>query len=236
MFNNKLIAQLKEQILQLQQSNSQLKLELDAQILNNSLLKKEYADYYKIKYELDSINNVSTKLQSINDEIKSKQLELSNLQYELNTVQSSNYIQTLGFYELKNDSKYYQDELNANRLQQKKMLLDKSYFIISEKWYVNNSIKDGNSLVNFLTKIVITSFNLTSDSILESVNIINSKSIQDRLTKIYNNYNSELNKHKIELSSKYLQLKLDEVQIRLNMYIVKQNEKEEENRRKEILR
>lgn len=236
MFNNKLIAQLNEQILQLNKDNSKLKLELDAQILNNQLLKKEYSDYYKLKASLDSINSVSDKLQSINDNIKSKQSELINLQSQINTIESANYIHTLGFFDLKNDSKYYQDELNANRAKQKLMLSNKTYFKVKEKWIINNSAKEGSKLLEFFVKICMSSYNLFCDNTIDKTNIVNQQYLKDRVKRIYDGYNKELSAHGVELSADYLELKLDEIDIRLKIYVAKENEKEEENRRKEVLR
>lgn len=236
MFNNKLIAQLNEQILQLNKDNSKLKLELDAQILNNQLLKKEYSDYYKIKASLDSINSISDKLQSINDDIKSKQSELINLQSQINTIESANYIHTLGFFDLKNDSKHYQSELNANRSQQKLMLSNKTYFKVKEKWIINNSAKEGSKLLEFFVKICMSSYNLFCDNTIDKTNIVNQQYLKDRVKRIYNGYNKELSTHGVELSADYLKLKLDEIDIRLKIYVAKENEKEEESRRKEVLR
>jgi len=236
MFNNKLITQLKQQVSQLQQSNSKLKLELDAQVLNNSLLKNEYIDYYKIKASLDSINSVSDKLQSINDTILSKQHELSQLQSQIDVITSANYIQTLGLYDLKYDSKYYIDELNSNRLEQRNMLSSRTHYNIIDKWVVNGDFRQGSLLLEFLLTVIVSSFNLYCDSTLNNISILNYDHIKNRISKIYNNYNDELIKHGVELSDNYLKLKLKEVDLRYFVKLKQQDDKDEEIRRKEILR
>lgn len=188
-------------------------------------------DYVRLQQQLSS-----QKLYNNCDEIKQQELYLSQLKSEIDIIKSANYINTLGFYDLKNDSKYYQDELSKNRSEQKLALIKKTYYTIVEQCYINGNQRDGSKLMEFLTRISISSLNIMSDSILDSVSIINVDNIKDRITRIFDNYNKELVKYGVELSSNYLQLKLNEVDIRLKIYIAKQNEKEEENRRKEILR
>jgi len=219
--------------------------------LNNALNNKVEElnhNLFVIKHQYDSLQTDYVRLQEVKeqlssqklynncDEIKQQELYLSQLKSEIDIIKSANYINTLGFYDLKNNSKYYQDELSKNRSEQKLALIKKTYYAIIEQCYINGNQRDGSKLMEFLTRISISSLNIMSDSILDSVSIINVDNIKDRITRIFDNYNKELTKYGVELSSNYLQLKLDEVDIRLKIYIAKQNEKEEENRRKEILK
>ena len=236
MFNNKL----KQQIEQLTQSNLSITTERDKLLSQVSNLTTQINTQLKTIANLESNQNQLQseldRLDVIKDEIKLKQSELNNLQSEIDTIESTNYIQTLGFYDLKYDSKYYQDELRNNRAKQKIMLSNKSYFDIKEKWYVNGNVKNGNKLLNFLLAISIKSYNLFCDNTMDKVDMVNKDYIATKLKKTYDSYNKELTAYGVELSADYLNLKLDEINIRLNIHIAKENEKEEENRRKEILR
>ena len=236
MFNNKL----KQQILQLTQSNLSITTERDKLLSQVSTLTNQINSQLKTIAKLESNQN---QLQSeldmldvIKDEIQLKQSELDNLQSEIDKIESANYIQTLGLYDLKYDSKYYQDELRDNREKQKIMLSNKTYFNICEAWYINGNKKEGNKLLNFLLAISIKSYNLFCDGTMDKVNMVNKDYITTKLKKTYDGYNKELTAYGVELSADYLNLKLDEINIRLNIHIAKENEKEEENRRKEILR
>jgi predicted RNase H-like nuclease (RuvC/YqgF family) len=93
MFNNKL----KQQIFKLQQDNYKLSFDLESQRGINKTLKQKCDEY----------ESVSNNLTYLNDTIKIKQSELSDLQSQIDNVESVNYIHTLGFYDIKNDSKYY---------------------------------------------------------------------------------------------------------------------------------
>jgi len=235
----------KQQIINL--SNQLTELTTLNNALNNKVEELNH-NLFVIKHQYDSLQTNYVRLQEVKeqlssqklynncDEIKQQELYLSQLKSEIDIIKSANYINTLGFYDLKNNSKYYQDELSKNRSEQKLALIKKTYYAIIEQCYINGNQRDGSKLMEFLTRISISSLNIMSDSILDSVSIINVDNIKDRITRIFDNYNKELTKYGVELSSNYLQLKLDEVDIRLKIYIAKQNEKEEENRRKEILK
>ena len=233
MFNNKKITQLKQQITQLSQSNLSITIERDKLLSQISNLTNQLETQSKKVAYLESNQN---RLQQLELDIKSKQSELTNLQSKIDTIESANYIQTLGFYDVKNDSKYYQDELRDNRVKQKIMLSNKTYFNIREAWYINGNKKEGNKLLNFILTISIKSFNLLADNTMDKVNIVNKDYLATKLKNTYDEYNKELTAYGVELSADYLKLKLAEIDIRLNIYIAKENEKEDENRRREILR
>ena len=238
MNKKKQIVNLSNQLTELTTLNNALNNKVEELNHNLLVIKHQYdslqTDYVRLQEVKEQLS--SQKLYNNCDEIKQQELYLSQLKSEIDIIKSANYINTLGFYDLKNDSKYYQDELSKNRSEQKLALIKKTYYTITEQCYINGNQRDGSKLMEFLTRISISSLNIMSDSILDSVSIINVDNIKDRITRIFNNYNKELVKYGVELSSNYLQLKLDEVDIRLKIYIAKQNEKEEENRRKEILR
>lgn len=147
-----------------------------------------------------SHNNLSQELYNNRDTTQSK----------IDTTESVNYV-----YDIKNDNKYYYSELNTNRLQQKIMLSNKTYFTVHDTQF------------NFLAKICITSFNAIFDNSISHMNIINHQYYKSTIRDIYESYNSDLSIYTIKLSADYLNLKLDEIDILANILIIKQNEKKE---------
>lgn len=93
MFNNKL----RQQILQLKQENYKLSSDLESQSGISRMLKQKCDEY----------ESVSNNLTYLNDTIKIKQSELSDLQSQIDNIESNVYIHSLGFYDLKHDSKHY---------------------------------------------------------------------------------------------------------------------------------
>ena len=232
MFNSKY----KQQIEQLNSDNSRL-IETSG-ILTSQIEKLRDTNSELInKLELTRIelNNLQLKFDS--DTIIAEKMKIVNeLTDKINDLSNTQRVQTLGFYELQYGSRYYRDELSKCRLTQKRMLIDKTYYKSSEDWSINGDIRQGNKLLEFFVNICITSFNMSCDNWLDKITIANYDYAKIKVEKIWNNYNNELIKHKAELVNGYLQLKLNEMDVRRNIYIKEQQEKEEERKQREIIK
>ena len=227
MFNNKL----KLQLTQLQSTISSQQAIIDRLTTELTLNRQNLAD------KESQLSKFSTEqLTELESQIKLKQDELLNISEQLESAQNSVQLQSLSFFNLEFNSQHYKDELKANRLKQKDMLLSKAYFAISDKWYVNGNSKSGDKLCSFLINICINSFNQLSDSCMKSVNVANYQSLYNKLTRAYKNYNDNMTKFNIGLNSAYLELKLEELKLNRNIDIKLVEEKEELAREKEILR
>lgn len=232
MFNKKYLQEidyLNKKIEQLNIENGRYVTEL---LQRKEELTKISTDFESVKAELTDLK----KTLDCDATILSKLSEIKELENNISDLKQRQYIQTLGFFDTEHNVRYYRDELSQCRLSQKRILIDKTYYSSKESWYINNNARDGNKLLEFLTSIAVTSFNLSCDSWFDNITIANAEYIKGKVTKIWNNYNLELNKHKVELNGEYLELKLREIDIRLNIYIRQQQDKEEERRQKEIIR
>ena len=172
----------------------------------------------------------------LDNQIKLKQSELLSITEQLDNSTSELHLQSLSFFNLEYNSQYYKDELVANKLKQRTMLSNKSYYSISEVWRVNGDYKSGNQLCLFLIDICISAFNALSDSIMQRVSVSNFSTYSNKLKRVYKNYNDNLSKFNIELNSAYLELKLEELELNRNIAIKLADEKEERDRQREILK
>lgn len=226
----------KIEVEKLSQQNKILVTENDSHLKELSILKSNIQNLTnKIGTKDNEIRELKNKL-NCDSIIAEKQKLVNELELKIEDLSNRQHIQTLGFFELQYDSRYYKDELSKCRQAQKRMLIDKTYFKSLEDWFINGDLYQGRKLLEFFLGISITSFNLSCDAWLENTTIVNCEFIKNKINRIWNNYNSELNNHKVELNMDYLKLKLDELDIRLNIYIKLQQEKEEERRQKEIIR
>lgn len=232
MFNKKYIQEidyLNKKIEQLNIENGRYVTEL---LQRKEELNNISADFESVKAELTDLK----KTLDCDATILSKLSEIKELENSISDLKQRQYIQTLGFFDTEHDVRYYRDELSQCRLSQKRMLIDKTYYLAKESWYINNSAREGNKLLEFFVSLSVTSINLSCDSWFDNITITNAEYIKGKVNKIWNSYNLELNKHKVELNSEYLRLKLREIDIRLNIYIRQKQDKEEEQRQKEIIR
>lgn len=219
---------------------------------------KKYKEQIKVmEMAIDSLkednNNLNSIIASLNEQIKtkddeikelhynyddiikSKKLEISKLDEQLHSYESNVEIQRLGFYDIK-EPLYYKDELVSVREKQRQILINKSYYNVSEKWFINGNSKQGDLLIRFLTHIAITSFNLLCDNCMDKVNVSNYCALENKIKKIFGNYNNELSKNSVQLNNNYLNLKLDELNINYKIKLAKDKEKEERQLQKEILK
>ena len=239
MFNNKSkLNQLQTQLTQQQSVITQLTTQLSN---SQSSLTAKDTELSQLRSQLTELQSQLSKFSSedltiLDEQIKLKQSELSSITLQLNNSTTELHLQSLSFFNLEYNSQYYKDELVANRLKQRNMLNDKSYFSISDKWVVNGNSKDGSKLSSFLIDICFSAFNALSDSIMQRVSVSNFSTYSNKLKRVYKNYNDNLSKFNIELNSAYLELKLEELELNRNIAIKLSDEKEERDRQREILK
>ena len=239
MFNNKSkLKQLQDQFIQQQSTITQLTTQLSNAQSSINTKDTELSQLRSQLTELQSdLSKFSTEdLTKLDKQIKLKQSELSSITQQLDKSTTELHLQSLSFFNLEYNSQYYKDELVANKLKQRSMLSNKSYYSISEVWRVNGDYKSGNQLCLFLIDICISAFNALCDSIMPRVSVSNFSTYSNKLKRVYKNYNDNLSKFNIELNSAYLELKLEELELNRNIAIKLNDEKEERDRQREILR
>ena len=227
MFNNKL----KLIISQQQATIDQLTTQID---LNKSNLALKDSQITELQSQLSKYS--TEQLTKLNQQILDKQYELSQIVSELESTKQSIQLQSLSFFDLPYSSQYYKDELRANRLKQREMLNNKSYFTMNESWFINGSKRDGDNLSKFLINICVSSFNSTCDSTMQKVNVTNYSDLVNKLKRAYDNYNANLIKFNISLNLNYLELKLAELELNRNISVKLDEEKEESARQRELVR
>ena len=237
MFNNNK-SRLQDQIIQQQSTITQLTTQLSNAQLSITNKDAELSQLRSTITELRSqLSKFSTEqLTELDNQIKLKQSELLSITKQLDNSTTELHLQSLSFFNLEYNSQYYKDELVANKLKQRDMLANLSYFTIKDKWIVNNSAKDGSKLSSFLIDICMSAFNSLSDSIMQRVTVSNFSTYSNKLRRVYKNYNDNLSKFNIELNSAYLELKIEELELNRNIAIKLADEKEERDRQREILK
>ena len=241
MFNNKLklkLTQLQSTILTQQSTIAQLSTQLSN---TQSLLTTKDTELSQLRSTITELRSQLSKfstevLTELDNQIKLKQSELSSITQQLDNSTTELHLQSLSFFNLEYNSQYYKDELVENKLKQRDMLANLSYFTIKDKWIVNNSAKDGSKLSSFLIDICMSAYNALSDSIMQRVSVSNFSTYSNKLKRVYKNYNDNLSKFNIELNSAYLELKIEELELNRNITIKLSDEKEERDRQREILK
>src|SRR5574344_96590 len=233
------ISELKQQ-LSIEKSNridlNNVNIKLNSQI---SDLQKKLTKY-KADFNLQDINlklsQAREQLSNTFNQIRENNLEIDKLNSEIVQLQDKKYIQSYGMYDKLYNSKYtsaqHIEQLKALRDKQSDMLRNKTYYKQINPFYVDDSEKRGDRLVEKLAKCAIRGFNLYSDGLIDKMNFSNLDSTKDKLTKIFNNISNDA----FEITKNYLDLKLKEIDLSYNICVVKQKEKEQKELEKEKIK
>jgi len=233
MFNNKsrLITKLQSTIYQQQVIIDQLTAQID---INKSNLSTYELTITKLQSQLSKYS--TEVLTELDEQIKLKQSELSQIMSQLNQKENEIHLTSLSFFNLEHDSQHYRGKIIENRLQQRDILSNDKYFSINEKWFVNGDMKSGTQLVYFLINICINSLNQMCDSLMQKVNVANYSTYRSKICRAWDNYDKNLSKFNVKLNDDYLNLKLTELELNLNVSVKLDEEKEELARQREIVR
>ena len=249
MFNKKYKDKIKELESQNQQLNDKLSkqsIQLDIEKSTNKELTElvnKLQEKYRDEIELDKIKSrISVKkdeLSNIENRIIDAKNELNFIQKELVQSYKRHDIQTMGLYEPilpKYSTEEYKQKISEIRKKRGTMLSNKEYYLTKSQWTYNGSVIQGQKLLNFFTKQSITAFNLSVDALIDRITISNVRDLKDRIVKIFNNINTELNKHEIFLNNEYLNLILQELEYKYELELKKQQDKEEYEHQKALIK
>jgi hypothetical protein len=163
----------------------------------------------------------------------------SDLQGQILVWEETILLESFALYEPKfklNSSLEYKTRLDAAREHQKTMIKTGTAATGNMAWTVNGSQVQGRKLVTDMIKLVIRSFNNEADSCVDNVKFDNVELGEKRILKSFEACNRLGKIMDVEISRKYLGLKIDELHLAHEFQIKKQEEKEEAKRAREELR
>jgi TolA-binding protein len=200
-------------------------------------------DALQIQHEIERENQV---LQTLRSTAKSAENNIAELAQRSNqlldqilVLEETILLESFALYEPKfkmSSSSEYKARLAGVRELQKAMIKNGDAATGNMGWEVNGSKAEGRKLVNDMIKLVIRSFNNEADYCVDNVKFDNIELGEKRIRKSFETCNRLGRVMTVELSSKYLKLKLDELHLSHEFQIKKQEEKEEAKRVREELR
>lgn len=163
----------------------------------------------------------------------------SELQGQILVWEETILLESFALYEPKfklNSSLEYKSRLDTVREHQKSMIKASTAATGNMAWTVNGSQAQGRKLVTDMIKLVIRSFNNEADYCVDNVKFDNVELGEKRILKSFEACNRLGKIMDVEISRKYLGLKIDELHLAHEFQIKKQEEKEEAKRAREELR
>lgn len=198
-----------------------------------SFIQEQYTKFEQCKQQyINEIASLKDKITSLSEEVNQKQSQIVELD---ETILLQEFGMYSPIYDFAN-SEMYKDRLDAIRAEQKNMILSKTAAICSTNWTVNGSEAQGRAMTNQNIKQIIRCFNDECDILVSKVKFNNIEAFVDKIKKSYEALNRMNTKSAVSISGKYLELKIQELQIAYEYAVKKQEEKEEQRRIREQMK
>jgi hypothetical protein len=158
---------------------------------------------------------------------------------ELYSVEEAIEIQSFGFYKPKygfESSAQYTARLKGIRDEQQALIKQDKAAPCDTKWSVGGSAAEGKKMVKQQAKLMLRAFNGECDAAIAKVRYDNAATLEQRLTKAYEDINKLGEVQRVFISRRYFELKLAELHLVHEHREKVQQEKEEQKRIKEQMR
>lgn len=224
LFKSKELKQSKEEYARLKEDNERLK-----EMLGLNYVEKFQVQKLELEKELADMEQNKLNLQN----------ELKNIQKDVVVLNDEILMQSFGLYEPLYDfanSELYKEKLQSVRNSQKAMIKIKSAVRYFDDWIVDGSKAKGKKMTNDNIKQIIRTFNVECESVVEKVKFNNIESIKKRIEKSFNDLNKINESNRVELTHKFLDLKIEELNLAYEYQVKKQEEKEEQKQLRERLK
>ncbi len=220
--------------------NEELKKEIDEL---KRILKPEHNDILILKSEIEKLviekNEISKKINELSSERKELLKEISKRKNEIIILDDEILMQEFGLYKPLYDfesSDIYKQNIEKNREHQKMMVKNKTAVRYFDNWTVDGSKAKGRKMTNDNIKQIIMAFNIECDNLIAKVKYNNILSIEKRIKKTFERLNKLNESNRVELTKKYLEYKLLELEMVHEYQVKKHEEKEEQKRIREEMR
>ncbi len=182
-----------------------------------NLLKKENLNINKDKKLEKSINKLEKKKTELKEEISELKKEIKSLKSEDLSLYTEKIVfdtfETFSSNELK-------DKLSLLKLEQKQLIQDDKAIKSIEANYTDKSVERNNK------KQLLSCFEAECNNAFQNLKFSNIDKTRDKIVKVFNNLNNIFKTDYINLSSKFLDLKLKELDFLIEIEKKQQEEKE----------
>lgn len=237
----------------LQDGNKKLSTELAASNFQMELLQKElsntkaeltkYALLSNVEKERDRILSEIERLKMIQSSLLEKEgflnKEIEDKKSQIVQLDERILLQEFGLYQPVYDfatSEHYKERLAHVRKEQEYMVLRKEAATCSKVWTIDGSKVRGELMVNQNIKQILRCFNNECDTLISRVKFNNAVSYIDKIYHSVSVLNAINEENCISISSQYIDLKIQELQLAFEYEMKKHEEKEEQKRIREQMR
>lgn len=165
--------------------------------------------------------------------------KIETLTEKLSELEEKDLVEDFGFYESKYDFREaveYKRKLDEIRSDQKKFIKNGQAAVCDTEWTVSGSKKEGRKMVDSFLKLVLRAFNGECDAAVSKVKYNNIQTMENRIRKAYDALNKLSQTTHCEITPKYLDLKIQELQLTHEYQEKRYQEQEEQRQIREQMR
>ena len=243
-----------ERIMELERLVSELESK-NAELNNRN---KEYENAFGSLKEVEVlVDNKRNELQAMNDKIENSQNQIQELQEQIkveeknieeknqeieklnNSVENVLDIIETNVYENPynyDDSQSFQSKLDEIRNAQKEMVKQDKAMYHSRNLTMDDSHAKGKRMMKDIDKLALRSFNNECGYIITNTRYSNASTSENKIKKSFEAINKTIKMFSCNITEEYLQLKLDELALKVGYETKKEEEKEEQRRIREIMK
>lgn len=188
--------------------------------------------------ELESdLNSKSQEINSLENTIQSKKLlihsldsDITSKKKEIIVLDDEILVQEYGLYKPRYsfaNALGYKEKLAVIRSKQKELIKNKGAFTGNPNWTVNGGISKGKKMVSDTQKLLLRAFNDECDELIEKVKYSNIDASLNKMRKSAETISKLGVIMGISITTAYLNLKIQELQLAFEYQVKKQEEKEE---------
>lgn len=208
-----------------------------------SSIKSKYSGIINIDSEIikqtDVLTSIKNEIEAVRASYRDKKAMYDQLEREIAVFDEKIELSTLGYYEPHFDfgtSERFKAEIEAVRALQKDMLSAGAAAVCETEWRVNNSTREGKTMVNRAIKLTLRAFNNECDAAVANVRWNNISRMEERISKAKDAINKLNKSNNIEISEGYFTLKLNELRLTYEYADKLRQEKEEQAEERRRLR
>ena len=189
--------------------------------------------------QTEVVGQIAKQQRLYREETERLEAEIADLRAEHQQLSDESNLRHLGFYEPRynyTSSVAYQNALDANLAKQKEMVKSKSAATCSTQWALGGSVAEGKKHTDKLLSLMLRAFNGECDSAISRLRATNYQAIEDRISRAFTAINKLGAVQACELSSQYLELKIEEFRLSHEHALKVQAEREQQRELKEQMR
>jgi len=203
-------------------------------------VRKRKRENQRLMIESDRLESeFQEKSRELNSDYEAKRSIYTDLRKELGVLEEDLELTTFGIYKPHYDydsSEVYKTVLDDARRLQKQTIKDKGAIICHVEWTVEGSKRKGKKMSNQYMKLMLRAFNHACDAAVMKVRWNSVLKMEERIQRAFNEINKLGMTQHIEITGKYLALKMEEVRLTHEHQEKLHEEKEEQRRIREQMR